>query len=187
MGIKKGKIYYKKKSNLINGGIYFLNKKLLNFIPKKYSSLETDILHKFIKNDSIQGKIYKDFCLDIGTPNYLKISEKRLAKEFTKPAVFLDRDGVINYDYGYVSKIQDFKFRTGVIEGLKYLSKKGYYIFIVTNQAGIAKGKFTEENFFKLQKILKNSLSNKNIFFDDVQYCPFHPKGKIKKFQKKVI
>ena len=55
----------------------------------------------------------------------------------------------------------------------------------MTNQAGIAKGKFTEENFFKLQKILKNSLSNKNIFFDDVQYCPFHPKGKIKKFQKK--
>ena len=92
---------------------------------------------------------------------------------------------MINYYYGYVSKIQDFKFRTGVIEGLKYLSKKGYYIFIVTNQAGIAKGKFTEENFFKLQKILKNSLSNKNIFFDDVQYCPFHPKGKIKKFQKK--
>jgi len=63
---------------------------------------------------------------------------------FKKPAVFLDRDGVINHDYGYVHTINKFKFRNGVIKGLKYLSKKKYYIFVVTNQAGIAKKKFNQ-------------------------------------------
>ena len=59
-----------------------------------------------------------------------------------RPAVFLDRDGTINYDYGYVHKFSDFKFRPHVIEGLKYLSRKKYLIFVVTNQAGVGKGKF---------------------------------------------
>ena len=59
-----------------------------------------------------------------------------------KKAVFLDRDGTINYDFGYVHKYSDFRFRPFVIKGLKYLMEKKYLIFIVTNQAGIAKGKF---------------------------------------------
>ena len=63
-------------------------------------------------------------------------------KKFKKRAVFLDRDGTINYDFGYVYKFSDFIFRPHVIKGLRFLSKKKYLIFIVTNQAGIAKGKF---------------------------------------------
>ena len=59
-----------------------------------------------------------------------------------KKAVFLDRDGTINYDYKYVHKFKNFKFRKNVIKGLKYLYNKKYLIFIITNQAGIAKGKF---------------------------------------------
>ena len=99
--------------------------------------------------------------------------------------IFLDRDGVINHDSGYVYKKKDFRFRKGVIKGLKYLIKKKYYIFIVTNQAGIAKGMFNENDFKKLHLYLKNNLSKKNIYFNDVQYCPYHPKGKIKIYKKK--
>ena len=64
-----------------------------------------------------------------------------------KPGAFLDRDGVINYDTGYLYKYEDFKLRPGVIKGLKLLIKKKYRIFIVTNQSGIAKGLFTEKDF----------------------------------------
>ena len=63
--------------------------------------------------------------------------------------------------------------------------KNRYFIFIVTNQAGIAKGKFKEKDFLKLHLYLKKKLSKENIFFDDIQYCPYHPKGKIKKYRKK--
>ena len=101
-----------------------------------------------------------------------------------KPAVFFDRDGVINHDYGYVHRYQNFKFRSGVLKGLKYLIKNNYNIFIVTNQAGIGKKLFTEENFFKLHKKIKEKLEKLNIYFNDVQYSPFHPKAKMKRFRR---
>ena len=62
-----------------------------------------------IEKKLIKGKIYKDFFVDIGSPKYLKNAKKKLLINFKKPAAFLDRDGVINYDYGYVNKFKNFK------------------------------------------------------------------------------
>ena len=185
LNVKNSSLVYQKKSALMNGGVYFFNKKLLKNIKNKPFSLENELLPKFIKGKKLNGKVYKNFFLDIGTPKYFKLSSKKLKNYFYRPAAFLDRDGVINYDKGYVYKKNDFKFRKGVLEGLKFLIKKRYYIFIVTNQAGIAKGLFKDSDFKKLHLYLKTHLSTKNIYFDDVQYCPYHPKGKIKKYKKK--
>jgi D-glycero-D-manno-heptose 1,7-bisphosphate phosphatase len=185
LGLNKNLLLYKKKSSLMNGGIYFFKKKILNLLPNKHSSLEEDVLPNIIKKKLITGKLYKEFFLDIGTPKYLKKSERNLKNYFYKPAAFLDRDGVINYDYGYVHKRKNFKFKKGVIKGLQYLIKKNYLIFIVTNQAGIAKGVFKENDFFNLHNGLKNKLMKSNIYFDDIQYSPFHPMGKIIKYRKK--
>ena len=81
--------------------------------------------------------------------------------------------------------MKNFKFKRGALKALRYLSKKKYYIFIVTNQAGIAKGKFKEKDFINLHSKLKTLLSDKKIYIDQVEYCPHHPKAKIKKFRKK--
>ena len=185
LSVKNNNLVYQKKGTLMNGGVYFFKKKILNLIPKKKFSLENDFLPKLINKKLLIGKVYKDFFLDIGTPKYLKFSEKKLKLYFKKPAAFLDRDGVINHDFGYVHKQKDFKFKKGVIEGLKHLSKKNYLIFLVTNQAGIAKGIFKEEDFFKLQSYLSKKLLKYNVMINDVQYSPYHPKGKIIKFRKK--
>ena len=182
--VQKNVLNYKKKGKLMNGGVYFFKKKFLNYLPNKKCSLENEILPNFIKNKLVSGKVYNDFFIDIGTPKYLKISKKKIINYFSKPAVFLDRDGVINNDFGYVHKRKDFIFRKGVIEGLRFLNRNNYYVFLVTNQAGIAKGIFTENDFFKLHNFIKEKLFMKNIFFNDVQYCPYHPRGKIKKFKK---
>ena len=99
-------------------------------------------------------------------------------------AVFLDRDGTINYDSGYTHKFSNFKFRPKVIDGLRFLSKKNFLIFIVTNQAGIAKGKFKISDLNKLHMKLKKNLKKKNITVNEIQYCPYHPKAIIKKYQK---
>ena len=84
-----------------------------------------------------------------------------LRNYFRKPAVFLDRDGTINYDSGYTYKFSEFRFRPNILKGLKYLSKKKYLIFIVTNQAGIAKGKFKLSDLLRLHKQLKFYLKKK--------------------------
>ena len=105
--------------------------------------------------------------------------------KINKPAVFLDRDGTINYDYGYVHQFSNFKFRPYVVKGLKYLTKKKYLIFIVTNQAGIAKGKFKLSDLLSLHKELKTFLRKKNILINDIEYCPYHPRAIVKKYKKK--
>jgi D-glycero-D-manno-heptose 1,7-bisphosphate phosphatase len=84
-----------------------------------------------------------------------------------------------------VHTIKKFHFKKGVIKALKYLNKKKYFIFIVTNQAGISKGIFSIRKFFTLHRWIKDTLSKKNIFINDVEYCPHHLDGKIKKYKIK--
>ena len=113
------------------------------------------------------------------------MKKKNKNKHFKKPAIFLDRDGTINYDYGYTYKFSKFKFRPYVLKGLAYLSNKNYLIFIVTNQAGIAKGKFKISDLKVLHNKILTFLKKKNIFINEIQFCPYHPKGIIKKYRKK--
>ena len=184
MGLKGKNINYKKKGGLMNGGVYYFKKKIFKYIKNKKISLEDEILPNLIRNKKICGLVVKNSFIDIGTPNNFKRGKKFLLKNFTKPAAFLDRDGVINYDRGYVYNFKDFKFRPGVIEGLKFLKRKGYYVFIITNQAGIGKGLYTEKQFLKLHNKLKIKLQKKNIYFDDINFCPYHPNAKIKRYKK---
>lgn len=90
-------------------------------------------------------------------------------------AIFLDRDGVINKEVSHLSDPKDFKFIKGSIEALKLLKQKGFLLIIITNQAGIARGLFTEEILktihYKMIKILKQN----TIKLDDIYYCPHHP------------
>ena len=185
LSLKNNLVKYDSRGNLMNGGVYFFKKKFLKFITNTNCSLENDILPKLISKNQINGKIFDNFFIDIGTEEYYKKTAKLLLKYFKKRAAFLDRDGVINYDYGYVHTLKKFKFKKGVIQGLKYLSKKNYYIFIVTNQAGIGKKIFTLNKFVKLHKELKNILIKQNVFINDVKYSPYHIDAKIDKFKKK--
>ena len=146
LNIKKNKIIYGKKSNFMNSGIYYINKNILNNLSKKHFSFENDYLKKLIINNKVYGEKYYDELIDIGTFSNLKIAKKKLPNIFNKPAIFLDRDGVINYDYEYVCNKKQFKLRKNVYRGLKYLSKLNYYVFIVTNQAVIERGYYTEKN-----------------------------------------
>tara|TARA_Y100000816_G_C26069510_1_gene562404 strand:- start:917 stop:1618 length:702 start_codon:yes stop_codon:yes gene_type:complete len=169
----------------MNGGVYFFKKKILNFIQKKESSLERNLLPRLIKKNKISGVLTKSFFIDIGTPKNFKDGKKLILKNCTRRAAFLDRDGVINYDrHNYVYKQKHFKFRPGVIKGLQLLKRKNYYIFIITNQAGIGKGIYTTKQFFKLHNFLKEKLQKKNIYFDDIKFSPYHPQAKIKKYRK---
>ena len=110
----------------------------------------------------------------------------KLTNYFSHPAAFLDRDGTINYDYGYTYKFSEFKFRPYVLKGLKYLSRKKYLIFIVTNQAGIAKGIFRLSDLIKLHKQLLQYLKKRDILINEIQFSPYHPNGVIKKYKKRL-
>jgi D,D-heptose 1,7-bisphosphate phosphatase len=168
--------------NLMNAGVYLFDKKIFNYLKLQKISLESQIFPKLIENRLIKGFFSKNNFLDIGTYTNLKKAKNFLKKNSNQYSVFLDRDGVINVDKKYVYKIKDFSFRKNVISALKFLNKKKFNIFIITNQAGIAKGYYTERQFLKLSNYIKKYLTNKNIFINDIEYCPFHPTSKIKKY-----
>ncbi|MDG6882495.1 D,D-heptose 1,7-bisphosphate phosphatase [Phocoenobacter uteri] len=92
-------------------------------------------------------------------------------------AIFLDRDGTLNIDHGYVHQIDDFEFIEGVIPTLRKLKQMGYLLVLVTNQSGIARGYFTEDQFLQLTEWFDWSLAEQGIDFDGLYYCPHHPDG----------
>ena len=89
--------------------------------------------------------------------------------------IFLDRDGVINEDYGYVGKIEDFKFIDGVFEACKSFKNLGYEIVVVTNQSGIARGYYSEDEFLKLTSYMQDEFLKKEISILKTYYCPHLP------------
>ena len=90
-------------------------------------------------------------------------------------ALFLDRDGIINKDLGYVSKIEDFQFTEGIFELLHFFVSKGYLLFIVTNQSGIGRGYYTIQDFNTLTEWMVETFKEQNIDIQDVQHCPHVP------------
>lgn len=96
-----------------------------------------------------------------------------------KPALFLDRDGVINKEKSYLYKIEDFEFISGVFETCQHYQNNGYKIVIVTNQAGIARRYYTESDLAILHEWMCQQFSKRSINIDGVYHCPHHPEGAI--------
>jgi D-glycero-D-manno-heptose 1,7-bisphosphate phosphatase len=92
-------------------------------------------------------------------------------------ALFLDRDGIINVDHGYVSCINDFEFTEGIFELIHLFTQKGYLIFVVTNQSGIGHGYFSLESFKMLTTWMMTQFKKKGITLNEILYCPHTPES----------
>jgi D-glycero-D-manno-heptose 1,7-bisphosphate phosphatase len=90
-------------------------------------------------------------------------------------ALFLDRDGVINHDYGYVHKIDNFDFIEGIFDLVREAKQKDYLVIIATNQAGIGRGYYSEEDFIFLMDWVRDKFLLNKGYIDDVYFCPYHP------------
>ncbi len=93
-------------------------------------------------------------------------------------ALFLDRDGIINVDHGYVFKIEDFKFNQGIFSLLKFFIKYNYKLFIVTNQSGIGRDYYSQEDFLTLTSWMIEEFKKRGIEIISVEYCPHAPEEK---------
>ncbi len=98
-------------------------------------------------------------------------------------AVFLDRDGTINVEKDYLYKIEDFQFLPGVIEALQLLQSSGYLLIIITNQSGIARGYYTEDDYAKLNNWMLGEMKRQRVDIAAVYYCPHHPAAKVGEYK----
>ena len=92
-----------------------------------------------------------------------------------RPALFLDRDGVVNVDHGYVHRIEDFSFIDGIFELVRTANKANWPVIVITNQAGIGRGYYTEEDFHHLTRWMCDQFRLEGARIDDTFFCPYHP------------
>jgi len=101
-----------------------------------------------------------------------------------RPAIFFDRDGVLNVDRGYVHRIEDFEWLPGAIEAIKIANDRNYFVFVVTNQSGVARGLYQEEHVRLLHEHMQQELRRRGAHIDDFRYCPDHPEGTVAKYAR---
>ncbi len=98
-------------------------------------------------------------------------------------AIFLDRDGTINVDVGYTHLVEDLRIIPGAIEGLKLLTKSDYSLIIVTNQSGIGRGMYKEQDYFDFRNFLSTIFSEAKIEITAEYFCPHHPEKGVGKYK----
>lgn len=101
--------------------------------------------------------------------------------------IFIDRDGTINKEVGYLHKIEDCEFIPGAVEAIRLLNENQFKVVVVTNQAGVARGYYSEADVQKLHNYMNTQLNRMNANIDLFCYCPFHPEGIIEKYKKNSV
>ena len=168
----------------INGGVYVLKRDILKDIGRGPISIEQDVFPALAQRGLLYGKCYDGFFLDIGIPDDFERAQTLMPDRTRRPAAFLDRDGVINIDSGYVHRPDQFIWIKGARETIRRLNDAGYLVFIVTNQGGVAHGLYSENEVQALHRWMQVELSHLGAHVDEFNYCPFHPDGKVEQYRR---
>ncbi len=104
--------------------------------------------------------------------------------EIKRPAVFIDRDGTINEQMGYINHIDRFKIFPFVPDAIRTLNKRGFWVIVVSNQSGVARGYFPISLVHKVHEYLREALKREGAYLDDILFCPHYPNGKIPEYSK---
>lgn len=101
-----------------------------------------------------------------------------------RPALFLDRDGVLNVDRSYVSRAEDFEWVPGAKECVRRFNDLGYWVFVVTNQSGIAQGLYSEDDMRKVHAHMLRDLEDAGAHIDRIYFCPYHPEAELESYRQ---
>lgn len=175
------------KAGVINAGIYILDRHIVDGISADQPvSLEVDILPKLVNQKHVTGVLAPvgSYFIDIGIPDTYAQAQDSFIQQRYRPAIFFDRDGTLNEDYGYTHKFEDLIWKPEAREAIRFANDAGYYVFVVTNQAGVARGFYTEEAVHHFFDAMQQQLSAVGGHIDAYEYCPYHEDGCIKAYCK---
>ena len=168
---------------LINAGIYVLNRRVVDRCPA-VGSLERDVLPALAAEGALRGTQGRGFFVDIGIPEDLERARHNLPAVLNRPALFLDRDGVLNHDHGYVGFREHFDWVDGAVDAIKLATDLGWHVFVVTNQSGVARGLYTEHDAKSLLHWVSDEARRHGGTIDDWRYCPYHPEGTVPEYRR---
>ena len=168
---------------LINAGIYAMDRRVLSRLTAD-CSLERDLLAPLAAAGALRATRQHGWFVDIGIPEDLAHARRELAACLDRPALFLDRDGVLNVDHGYVGSQDRWEWVDGAREAVALATQRGWHVFIVTNQAGVARGLYGEPDVNALQNWVADQLRGAGGTLDDWRHCPYHTEGKIEAYRR---
>jgi D-glycero-D-manno-heptose 1,7-bisphosphate phosphatase len=175
------------QGGLINAGIYILSHSVVAAIPgNRTVSLEVDILPSLVAQGRVRAVRANEshYFVDIGVPESYARAQTELPAARLRPALFLDRDGTLNRDSGYTHDPRDLEWMPGAREAIAYANAANWYVFVVTNQAGVARGRFPEEATVDFHRAMQEALFGVVGHIDGLEYCPHHPEGRIESYRK---
>lgn len=160
-------------AGLINGGVYLLSRKVLSRLSSP-SSLESDLFPALAAERALLGLQRNGYFIDIGLPGSLAEARRELPARLARPAAFLDRDNVLNVDRGYTHRVEDLEWMPGARESVLQLNEAGYFVFVVTNQSGVARGLYGEAQVALFHERMQADLAEVGAHVDAFFHCPFH-------------
>ncbi len=168
-------------AGLVNGGVYVCRKAALlgamqALAPSQTAalSLETDVMPALSARGALGGLICDGYFLDIGVPESYAAAQTEIPRHQRRPAAFFDRDGVLNVDLHHVGSVDRFRWVDGAIDAVRACNDRGFLVFVVTNQAGVAKGLYEEGDVGLLHEFMQEQLAQAGGHVDDFRYCPYH-------------
>ena len=168
----------------INAGIYLVKRKVLELIKAVPCSLEREILPTLAKHGQLRGTAARGSFIDIGIPADFARAQTLLPSFMHRPAAFLDRDGILNRDDGYVHKAKDIVWVDGAMDAVRWLNEQGFYVFVITNQGGIAHGYYEEQHVHDLHDWMQQEMQRHGAHIDAFEHCPFHPEGVVERYRQ---
>lgn len=161
---------------LINGGVAACTQGLLDRLPAQ-GSIESLVWPELAAEGRLAGVVATGFFLDIGVPEDFARAQQEIPAQHRRGAVFFDRDGVLNVDRGHVGSIDRFEWIEGAREAVRIANEAGRYVFVVTNQAGVAKGFYGEADVQALHAYMQGGLHAAGAHVEEFRYSPYHVDG----------
>lgn len=166
----------------INAGVYLFDRRLVDALSPA-CSLEGAVMPALASRGALRGTVSHGFFLDIGVPEDFAAAQTAIPAALRRRALFLDRDGVINIDHGYVGCRDRFDWVEGARQTIVRASNAGWHVFIVTNQSGVARGRYDEAAVWDLHAWIGDEVRAAGGTIDGVRYCPFHPQGDLIRYR----
>lgn len=170
-------------AGLINAGIYLLERDLVGDLPAE-CSLEADVLPRLAAAGTLRAVTGTGWFLDIGVAPDLDRAQHELPARLRRGAVFLDRDGVLNHDHGWIGMRERFEWTADGRDAVRAAADAGRHVFVVTNQSGIARGLYTEAAFTALHRWILDEIQRVGGTIDDLRFCPYHVDAAVEHYRR---